>query len=107
MRRPFFHQGGSPMPQDSSRFNRRSFLKRVTAVSLGAMSARGIYEVIDSFGVTPPNRAEAAVVRRKQEQYLIDSLEVILDNNVPVVIPPLYNDVFTAKLAAGRTWNRT
>jgi hypothetical protein len=32
---------------------------------------------------------------------------VILDNGTPVVIPPVYNDVFTAKLSPGRTWNKT
>jgi hypothetical protein len=76
--------------------NRRSFLKRASAITLGSIAARGVYEVLDQ--VAAPQRAEAAVVRRFQEQYLIDQLEVIVNNGVTVGIPPLHNDVFTAKL---------
>jgi len=76
--------------------NRRSFLKRASVITLGSVAARGVYEVLDQ--VAAPQRAEAAVVRRFQEQYLIDQLEVIVNNGVTVGIPPLHNDVFTAKL---------
>lgn len=76
--------------------NRRSFLKRASAITLGSIAARGVYEVLDQ--VAAPQRAEAAVIRRFQEQYLIDQLEVIVNNGVTVGIPPLHNDVFTAKL---------
>ena len=93
--------------REARRFNRRGLLKRAGAVSLGAVSARGIYAALDEMGVAAPERAAAAVVRRREEQYLIEGLEVILDSGVPVVIPPIYNDVFTARLAAGRTWNAT
>ena len=53
--------------------------------------------------VVRPTPAEAAttVTRRLQEQYLIEQLEVIVDNGVTLVIPPIFNDVFTAKLKAG------
>jgi hypothetical protein len=44
------------------------------------------------------------VIRRFQEQYLIDQVEVIVDNGVTVGIPPLHNDVFTAKLKSGVNW---
>ena len=85
-------------------FTRRSFLKRTGAVSLGAIAARGIYDVLDEIAGTPARAAAAATVRRRQEQYLVDSVEVILDNGVTCAIPPIYNDVFTAKLASGRSW---
>jgi hypothetical protein len=68
------------------------------------VSARGVYAVLDD--LARPERAAAAVTARKQEQYLIDSLEVILDNGQTVVIPPVFNDVFTARLAPDRTWDR-
>jgi hypothetical protein len=74
-------------------------------MSGAAIAGRGVYEALEAFA--SPARAEAAPASRRQEQYLIDSLEVILDNGTPVVIPPIYNDVFTAKLAPGRTWNKT
>jgi hypothetical protein len=85
--------------------SRRDFLRRGTALSAAVVAGRGVYSVLDDFAA--PDRAIAAAnVSRRQEQYLIDSLEVILDNGIPVVIPPVYNDVFTAKLAAGRTWDK-
>jgi hypothetical protein len=84
--------------------NRRVFLRRGAAMSAGAIAGRGVYSALESF--VSPARAEAAPPSRRQEQYLIDSLEVILDNGTPVVIPPVYNDVFTAKLSPGRTWDK-
>jgi hypothetical protein len=95
------------MPEDTQGnpgFSRRSFLHRAGVVSVGAIAGRGVYEVLDQ--VVAPSRAWAAgaTVRRRQEQYLVDSVEVILDNGVTCAIPPLHNDVITAKLAAGRSW---
>ena len=75
--------------------SRRAFLRGTAAL----VAARGVYGVMD--GLRTPERAEAATtVTRFQEQYLIDRLEAKLDNGVTVVIPPIYNDVFTAKLVA-------
>jgi hypothetical protein len=92
------------MGQGSS-ISRRAFLRRGAALSAAAVASRGVYSVLDSYAA--PARASAATVSRRQEQYLIDSLEVIVDNATPVIIPPVYNDVFTAKLAPDRTWNKT
>jgi len=89
--------------------DRRQFLKRVTAVSAGAIGARGIYELLDEFGVMRPEPAAAAgaTVRRLQEQYLVEKIEAVLDNGVTCAIPPLHNDVITAKLKATTTWNKS
>jgi hypothetical protein len=93
------------MPTSHGGFTRRSFLKRAGAVSLGTIAARGIYDLIDEIAGTPTRAAAAgATVRRRQEQYLVDSVEVILDNGVTCAIPPVHNDVITAKLANGRSW---
>ena len=93
------------MSQDDQRpVSRRGFLQRATAVGLTSIAARGVYEVLDELA-EGPRRAEAAtVIRRFQEQYLIDQVEVIVDNGVTVGIPPLHNDVITAKLKSGTTW---
>jgi hypothetical protein len=56
--------------EEISKVSRRGFLQRAAAVSLGSIAARGIYEVLDEVG-GGPQRAEAAVVRRLQEQYLV------------------------------------
>jgi hypothetical protein len=94
-------------PEDSktSGVSRRGFLQRAAAVGLGSLAARGVYEVLDEVAGGPPRAEAAAVVRRRQEQYLVESVEVILNNGVTVAIPPLHNDVFTAKLKSTRTWN--
>ncbi len=92
---------------DQATYSRRRFLQGAVAVSAGAISARGLYEALDQLGLVAPERAEAAVVRRREEQYLIEGLEVIQDDGVPVVVPPIYNDMITATLAPGRTWNAT
>jgi hypothetical protein len=85
-----------------SSMDRRAFLRRTATA---AIAARGVYGVLDDF--VRPARAVAANVSRRQEQYLIDSLEVIVDSGTPVIVPPVYNDVFTAQLAPGRTWSKT
>jgi hypothetical protein len=88
-----------------SAISRRVFLRRGAALTATAIAGRGAYAALEDFAV--PARAEAARAARRQEQYLIDSLEVILDSGTPVIVPPIYNDVFTAKLAPGRTWDKT
>jgi hypothetical protein len=92
------------MPTSHGGFTRRSFLKRAGAVSLGTIAARGVYDLLDEMAGTPARAAAAgATVRRRQEQYLVDSVEVILDNGVTCAIPPVHNDVITAKLK-GPNW---
>jgi hypothetical protein len=91
---------GLMAPEDSkvSNVSRRGFLQRAAAVSLGSIAARGVYEVLDEVAGGPQRAEAAATVRRRQEQYLVESVEVILNNGVTVAIPPLLNDVITAKL---------
>lgn len=88
------------MSVETRGLTRRSLLKRAGLLSVGAISARGVYEALETMGLTAPERAAAAVVRRREEQYLIEGLEVIVDDAVPVVIPPIYNDMITAKLTS-------
>ena len=89
------------------RLTRRTLLRRAGVGASAAISARGIYEGLESLGLVAPNRAEAAVVRRREEQYLVEGIQVILDNGITVAIPPIYNDMITARLAGGRTWSST
>jgi hypothetical protein len=95
------------MAVEDGRVGRRGFLKRATAVGLGTIAARGVYEVLDGQDKLPRASAAPAVVRRRQEQYLVEQIEVILDNGRTVAIPPLYNDVFTAKLTSSKPWTTT
>jgi hypothetical protein len=92
------------MSHGNRNLDRRQFLRRAGTVSLGAIAARGVYELLDEVGDGPTRAAAAATVRRRQEQYLVDNVEVILDNGVTCAIPPVHNDVITAKLASRRSW---
>ena len=92
------------MSVETRGLTRRSLLKRAGLLSVGAISARRVYEALETMGLTAPERAAAAVVRRREEQYLIEGLEVIVDDAVPVVIPPIYNDMITAKLTSRPTF---
>jgi len=91
--------------EQQSGVDRRAFLRRASTIAFGSLAAQGVYEVLDQLAGGPP-RAEAAVIRRFQEQYLIDQVEVIVNNGVTVAIPPLHNDVFTAKLKSGVNWTK-
>jgi hypothetical protein len=85
--------------------DRRAFLRGAATTSAGALAGRGIYALLEEFAA--PERAYAAPAPRRQEQYLIERLEAIIDNGSTVVIPPVYNDVITAKLSSAVSWNRT
>jgi hypothetical protein len=75
--------------EEDAGITRPGFLRRATAVSLEAMGARGVYEVLDELAGGRPGAWAAATVRRRQEQYLLENVEVILDSGVTVAIPPL------------------
>src|SRR3989442_7010174 len=94
------------MPFEDRGLSRRGFVKRATGASLTAFSARGIYDLIDSLAGARSTGAYAAgaTVRRDQEQYPVDSIQGILDNGGTFAIPPLPNDIFTAKPARGPNW---
>jgi hypothetical protein len=84
--------------------NRRGFLKGSGMAALGAIAAPGVYGLLDQ--MTGPARAAAAPpAARRPEQYLVDGLETIVDNGVTCVIPPIHNDVITAKLSSRKKWN--
>ena len=89
-----------------NRHSRRSFLRGAGAISAAMITGRGVYSILDEFWNPTPAYA-ATVVSRDQEQYLVDQLPVYLDNGVTAVVPPVYNDVFTARLSRNVSWTPT
>lgn len=87
------------MSHGKQSINRRSFLKRAAAISLGAISARGIYGLLDEIAAARPARAAGASATRQREQYLIEGADVVTDNGIAVIVPPLFHEVITAKVA--------
>jgi hypothetical protein len=82
--------------------SRRKFLKGAVAASAVTVAGRGIYSLLDEY--PGPTRAYAATTTYREEQYLIDNLEVVVDNGQAVIIPPIHNDVFTANLQPASPW---
>ena len=77
------------------RLTRRQVLAGAAASALGAA---GIYELVDQLGGEAPTRPVGAPV--PPEQHLLDSVAVIVDNDVEVVIPPLHHQLVTAMVRA-------
>jgi hypothetical protein len=86
------------MSREPRRISRRTFLKRAAALSLGVVSSRYAYGILDTLPGVRPARASAMAEVRRREQYLVEGLEVITDNTAVVIIPPLYHEVITAAL---------
>ena len=69
--------------------------KQFVAGGAGALAAAGIYGLVDRF--TGSSGAERTVVL-PSEQHALGRLEVVVDNGVEVVVPPLHHEVVTATL---------
>src|SRR5262249_51133511 len=84
---PHFRDGGT------MRFTRR---KLITGAGAAALSAAGLYELVDRYGTTP-NRSSSS--RLPPEQHLLDGLRVVHDEGVEIIVPPLHHQVVTAMVA--------
>jgi hypothetical protein len=73
------------------RLTRRQFV----AGGTGALAAAGIYGLVDRL-TGKPDRSAPRVL--PSEQHVLGKLEVVLDNGVEVVVPPLHHEVVTATL---------
>jgi hypothetical protein len=90
------------LTHDHSRLGRRAFLKRAAGLALGTVSARGVYRLLDTIHPAGPARAAAGTPARGREQYAVQNIEVITDNGVPLLIPPLYHEIITATIAVAQ-----
>jgi len=68
----------------------------LAGAAAGALAAGGIYELVDQLGGETPKRA--VPLDRPDEQHLLDSVSVVLDNNVEVVVPPRHHQLVTANI---------
>jgi hypothetical protein len=74
------------------RLTRRELLGGAAA---GALAAAGIYELVDNLAGSPARPAAGPL---PQEQHVLGGLEVVVDNGVEVIVPPLHHEVVTARL---------
>ncbi len=87
--------------------------RRLLRGTLGAaLASAGIYEVIDTLVRTPERVAFAAPQPWPEEQYVLENVQVIMDNGsgvnsstgtIPVLVHPLHNHVITATLKGPAT----
>ena len=60
-----------------------------------ALAGAGVYGLVDLFTDAPATRPRR---RLPSEQHALGKLEIVVDNGVEVVVPPLHNEVVTALL---------
>jgi hypothetical protein len=71
----------------------------LAGAAAGALAAGGLYELVDQLAGEAPKRA-TPLFDRPDEQHLLDSVSVVLDNNVEVVVPPRHHQLVTANVRA-------
>jgi hypothetical protein len=71
----------------------------LAGAAASALAAGGIYELVDQLGGETPKRA-TPLLDRPDEQHLLDSVSVVLDNKVEVVVPPRHHQLVTANFRA-------
>jgi hypothetical protein len=74
---------------------RKQFLAGAGATTLAAV---GLYELAAQAGNAPTRPVVSA---RPPEQHLLDGLQVVVDNDVEVTVPPLHHELMTFRLHAG------
>jgi len=74
------------------RLTRRELLAGAAA---GAVAGGALYELVDKLGQTP---SRAAVAGFPKEQHVLEGVQVITDDGIEVVVPPLHHRIVTAKL---------
>jgi hypothetical protein len=79
------------------KLTRREALAGAAAAALGGV---GVYELVDRLSGSAPARS-AGTATRPPEQHLLDSLAVIENDGVEVIVPPLHHELVTATIRAG------
>src|SRR2546423_15485192 len=77
------------------RLTRRQMLVGAATRRLGAV---GLYELVDRLASSPAPRSHGRLL---PEQHLLDGLDVMRDNGVAVIVPPLHHAVITARVVTG------
>ena len=79
------------------RLTRRRLLGGAAAA---ALAGTGVYGLVDLLSGSPKRSPAPSV---PPEQHVLDGLEVVVDNGVEVLVPPLHHQVVTATLRVGET----
>jgi hypothetical protein len=74
--------------------------KQFVAGGAGALAAAGIYGLVDRFAIGSSTESTRVL---PSEQHVLGKLEVVVDNGVEVVVPPLHNEIVTAMVKVDDT----
>src|SRR5439155_20471585 len=81
------------------RLTRRQAL---AGAATGALGAAGVYELVDRLaGPSERKSAPESAEHARPEQHVLGGVQVIVDDGVEVVVPPLHHEVATARPTAG------
>jgi len=81
------------------RLTRRQAL---AGAATGALGAAGVYELVDRLaGPSERKSAPESAEHARPEQHVLGGVQVIVDDGVEVVVPPLHHEVVTARVTAG------
>jgi deferrochelatase/peroxidase EfeB len=72
---------------------RQRFLRSAAVLGL---SAAGLYELVDQLAAAP--RRNLTTAKPRGEQHLLAGQQVVTDEGIEVIVPPLHHQVVTAKL---------
>ena len=68
----------------------------IGSAGAAALSAAGIYELVDKIGTAPRRRPSPYAL--PPEQHILDGVRLVLQEGVEVLVPPLHHQVVTAKV---------
>src|SRR5437868_6389408 len=76
------------------RLTRRQAL---AGAATGALGAAGVYELVDRLAGSPARRTATEVRPLRAEQHVLGGIEIVEDDGVEVVVPPLHHAVVTGR----------
>jgi hypothetical protein len=79
-------------------FTRRDFVAGAAAT---ALTAGGVYELVDRLTRSPARKT--ALATRRREQHVLDGVRIVEDSGVEVVVPPLHHQVVTGRVTLPET----
>jgi hypothetical protein len=73
----------------------------IVGAAAGALGVTGVYELVDRLAASTPRRPLA--VAAPPEQHLLEGIQVVRQDGVEILVPPLHHEVVTGRLTLERS----
>ena len=73
----------------------------IAGAAVGALGAAGVYELVDRLAASPPARPSGAPP--PPEQHLLHGVQIVRENGVEIIVPPLHHEIVTGVVEAPAT----